>query len=113
MLASGTHRPNATIELTRADSGLTIVGAGHGVVVSGASVLRGAWERLRSVGNATAKLGLWRLSVPDYGPSPAVDTLYVDGVRAIQARYPNADPEHDRYPTGYIMQGSMAGDQWV
>ena len=93
--------------------GLAIVGAGHGVVVSGASVLRGAWERLRSVGNATAKLGLWRLSVPDYGPSPAVDTLYVDGVRAIQARYPNADPEHDRYPTGYIMQGSMAGDQWV
>jgi hypothetical protein len=26
-------------------------------------------------------------------------------VRAISARYPNADPEHDKFPIGYITKG--------
>lgn len=117
VLANGTHRLNATIELTTADSGLAIVGADAGATVSGASLLRGgggaspAWERVRSLPNGTS---LWKLTVPDYGPAPPSDTLYVDGKRAIQARYPNADPEVDKFPTGYVTKTPKEiAQEWV
>ena len=104
LLANGTHRLNATIELTDADSGLAIVGNGAGATISGAALLSAgaggggggssagsstgsaaagggaaaAWQRVRSLGNGTV---LWRLAAPDYGPAPPSDTLYVDGKR--------------------------------
>ena len=40
------------------------------------------WERVRSVGDASDELTLWRLPHLDgrYGEAAAVDTLFVDGV---------------------------------
>jgi hypothetical protein len=116
VLANGTHRLNATIELTAADSGLAVVGGGAGATVSGASLVGGSssgavWQRVRSLPNGTA---LWKLAAPDYGPAPPSDTLYVDGKRAIQARFPNADPETDKFPKGYVTKTpSSIAQEWV
>ena len=116
VLASGTHRLNATIELTAADSGLAVVGGGAGATVSGASLVGGgsggaAWQRVRSLPNRTT---LWKLAVPDYGSAPPSDTLYVDGKRAIHARFPNADPEYDKFPKGYVTKTpSSIAQEWV
>ena len=43
---------------------------------------------------------LWSAELPD--APPTVDTMLVNGKRAILARYPNADPEVDKFPIGYI-----------
>ena len=78
VLANGTHRLNATVDLTAADSGLAIVGGGGGgATVSGAALLDGspsAWRRLRSLPNGTA---LWRLAAPGYGPAPPSDDFFI------------------------------------
>lgn len=120
VLANGTHRLNATIELTAEDSGLAIVGGGAGATVSGAALLNGGsagieaaagWRCVRALRNGTM---LWRLPAPDYGLAPPIDTLYVDGKRAIQARFPNADPEYDKFPTGYVTKTpNSIAQEWV
>jgi hypothetical protein len=76
VLANGTHRLNATVALTAADSGLAIVGGGPGATVSGAALLASGsagWQRLRSLPNGTA---LWRLAVPDYGPARVISDCH-------------------------------------
>jgi hypothetical protein len=84
-LRAGVHRLNATITLTPADSGLTIVAEpgpgssqeGETVTISGATALEAKWTKVRSLGGAG--LTLWRTPVPH---KPAtVQTLLVDGVR--------------------------------
>jgi hypothetical protein len=120
LLANGTHRLNATIELTDADSGLAIVGNGAGATISGAALLSAgaggggggssagsstgsaaagggaaaAWQRVRSLGNGTV---LWRLAAPDYGPAPPSDTLYVDGKRYGNAFFRRFSPFFRRF----------------
>ena len=81
------------------DSHLAIVGQpGEHAVVSGTQPLdSGAWSKVRDLGGA---LELWRAPVADHPAS--IDTLLVDGVRAIPARFPNADFEVDKFPIGYI-----------
>ena len=57
------------------------------------------WAQVRHIGANT----LWKTAVA-HAPA-TMDTLLVQGVRAISARYPDADPEHDRFPIGYITKG--------
>ena len=119
VLGGGMHRVSRTVELTGADSGLAIVAGVPGAVVSGASLLAlpgdPGWRAVRAVGSPAEALTLWRLPAPagTYGKAPKVDTLYVDGVRAIQSRWPNADPEVDKFPVGYITRSSLGAQQWV
>ena len=84
-LRAGVHRLNATVALTRADSGLTIIAdpgpgssqEGETVVLSGATALATQWTKVRTLGDTG--LTLWRTAVP-HKPA-AVQTLLVDGVR--------------------------------
>jgi hypothetical protein len=104
-LRGGTHRLRATVELAPEDSGLLVASyPGERAVVSGAQALDSSgWTKVRSPTGTTT---LWRAPVADR--PPAIDTLYTDGVRAIPARYPNADFELDKYPIGYVSGGGTA-----
>ena len=105
-LRAGVHRMNETITLTPADSGLTIMGApgpgssqeGETVTISGATALAPSWKAVP--GKMAAGMRLW--ATPVAHKPASIKTLLVGGVRAISARYPNADPEHDKFPVGYI-----------
>ena len=105
-LRAGVHRMNETITLTPADSGLTIMGApgpgssqeGKTVTISGATALTPSWKAVP--GKMAAGMRLW--ATPVARKPASIKTLLVDGIRAISARYPNADPEHDKFPIGYI-----------
>jgi hypothetical protein len=102
-LGDGIHRLNVTLQLTDADSGMIVLPAsGASAVISGATLLSSgtSWQRVRSLGT---NLTLWKAKLTH--AAPRIDTLMVDGVRAIQARYPNADPEIDKFPIGYITKG--------
>ena len=99
VLRGGTHRLGATITLGPADSRLSVTPyPGERAVVTGAQELdSGTWTKVRTLSATTT---LWRAPVADRPPS--IDTLYTDGVRAIPARYPNADFELDKFPIGYV-----------
>lgn len=98
----GVHRVNKTIELSSADSGLVLLGGTSGkAIISGATRINSTrWQQVRTLGSG---LTLWK-TVVAHQPK-TIDTLLVDGVRAIQARYPNADPELDKFPIGYVTKG--------
>jgi len=97
---------NDTLTLSPADSGLTIMGApgpgssqeGETVTISGATALTPSWKAVP--GKMAAGMQLW--ATPVAHKPASIKTLLVGGVRAISARYPNADPEHDKFPVGYI-----------
>lgn len=101
-LRGGVHRLNETIVLGPSDSKLTIAGySGEDAVVSGTTPLAvSAWQKVKDVGTTT----IWK--VPVTTRPAAIETLLVDGVRAIPARYPNANPELDRFPIGYIQSST-------
>ena len=103
ILREGTHRLVDTILLTPEDSNLTIAGyPGEHAVVSGTKLIdSGTWHKVEQVmhGDGDDAVTVWRAPVGDL---LSVETLLVDGVRAIPARYPNADPETDKFPIGYI-----------
>ena len=101
LLGSGIHHLNDTIHLRPADSRLLIVGAaGGGSVISGATPIVSTWQKLKSLDSG---LALWKTTVA-HAPH-TIDTLLVDGVRGVQARFPNADPEADKFPIGYVLKG--------
>ena len=107
LLGAGTHRLNETLLLGPADSGLVIVGApalsgdsgGGSAVLSGAVPIAPSWKQVKRIGSNT----LWKTAVA-HAPA-AIDTLLFGGVRAISARFPDADPESDKFPIGYITKG--------
>ena len=84
LLRAGTHRLAQTIVLTAADSRLQIASfSGERAVISGAAPLAAsAWSTVRKI---SPTLQLWKAKVQHRPPS--IDTLLVDGVRAIPARY--------------------------
>jgi len=94
VLQPGTHFLNATIELTAADSGLTITaapGAKQGsVVVSGGVVLSPAWTK-SPVGKAD-KYNIWVTDVPEAITEMRGLTTLDPHRRVTRAREPNADP---------------------
>ena len=96
-----------TLELTSADSGLTISSADKEAVwVSGGVPLREIkWRQHRG--------RIWRADVSALGLDN-IATLRVDGRRLSPARYPNADPETEFWPTGYLISrhGYDAQGDW-
>ena len=102
LLRAGTYRLGQSLVLGHHDSNLTI--AAYGVeeaIVSGATLLSGLRWRPSPPGHAATlpSTQAAQLSSTPLGPMPA---LRVRGQRATRARYPNANPELDLFPTGYI-----------
>jgi hypothetical protein len=107
---AGTYHLSATLELGAADSELTIAAYnGEPVWVSGAVPLGPlVWEAVTApVSN------VWRAAVPKASLATAggvMRELRVDGARAWRAREPNANPERDLFPAGWITTG---GTKWA
>ena len=102
ILSDGTHRLDDTVKITPADSGLAIVADGGAYpIISGTSVISTTWRKVKDLSiKGSQNLTLWSAKLVD-APS-SVDTMLVNGKRAILARYPNANPEIDKFPIGYI-----------
>lgn len=111
-LLAGTHRLKDTIVLGPLDSNTWFGPSEPDTVatITGAGVLgtdATGWTKVRTLagkGTNGTDLIVWGTSYELPGGQQA-DTVYVDGVRAIRARYPNADPETDRFPVGWIHGG--------
>jgi hypothetical protein len=87
-LRAGTHHLPRTVDLTAADSGLTIRNApGERAEVSGGRNLTTKWRP------SSRCKGCWEASLK--GQVTNVPGLRRDGVREIRARFPNYDPERD------------------
>lgn len=101
IVRAGTCYLSAPIALDGADSGLTISNApGEEVWISGGVPLGSLqWER------PTASLKLpqrvWVTDLSSLGLSD-IASLRVDGARREPARYPNANPETQFWPVGYL-----------
>ena len=102
-LRKGTYYLEQTITLSAADSGLTIAGYEDEVpVISGGRLYKFSWEPYRSEHYPDLKMFVANLT--DQSPLP-FNQLFIDGRRAVRARYPNGNPETNGLhtdPTGYF-----------
>ncbi len=98
-LRGGTYYLNQTIELDARDSGLTIAAhEGEVPVVSGGVPLSGLeWKAADGMAS-----GVYVASLAGYALPQGVPALHHRGQRATLARYPDANPELDIFPLGYI-----------
>ncbi len=99
ILRGGTYFLSAPIELTAADSGLTIqtYSGDDTAWLSGAHELTGIhWERVPSLG-ASATGNIWSADLSSLQhkilPAGGIRSLRIAGTRGILARYPNCNPE--------------------
>ena len=98
-LRAGSYHLAETVVLGAADSGLTITAyQNEAVEISGGINLTGlAWAP------SAANRKVWVTKVPRESLGPAgIPALQVEGTRATLARFPNANPELDLFPAGYI-----------
>jgi len=93
-LQPGTYRLNETLVLGPKQSHITISPAEGEAVLTGSRLLDLEWT-------PSSKPGVWTAPVP--ADVLEIDALRVNGLRATRARYPNADPERDQFPAGYIL----------
>lgn len=101
-LFGGTHRLAKTIELGPDDSGLVISSyTSETAVISGSAGLATEWVKYQPESLPTLGKQIWVANMDTHFEGD-VKTLLVDGVRAIRARYPDADPEVDKFPKGWI-----------
>jgi hypothetical protein len=100
LLASGVYHLASTIRLGPEDSGLSIVGA-QAATLSGGTLVEDVQWRTGPRGSVVADLAAYALphGVPamQYGDA-------LERQRATRARYPNANPELDTFPMGYVTQ---------
>ena len=98
-LRGGTHHLNSTVRLGPQDSGLNISAyAGENATVSGGRPLAGLrWSRTSLNGQQ-----VFAASTAGFALPHGVKALQIGGQRATLARYPNANPELDIFPLGYI-----------
>ena len=103
-LLKGTYYLGETLELDERDSGLTIAAyQGEHVVVSGGTHLTGLqWRPLKTVESDGAANGVFVADLSSFSLPRGVPALLHRGQRATLARYPNANPELDLFPAGYI-----------
>ncbi|CAK0845156.1 unnamed protein product [Prorocentrum cordatum] len=96
-LRAGVYREAGAIQLTAADSGLTIAAyAAEEVWISGAKEIFPTWRLFSAKGGKN----IWVTDVASsLGP---IRGLRVGGRRAVRARYPNSDPETDLNPAGWV-----------
>jgi hypothetical protein len=92
---------------------------GSGGVWAGLCCVRrdGAWapkpEEGFTSGRRTPAANVWRAPVPMAALAATggvMPELRVNGARATRARFPNADPERDLFPTGWVTGG---GTRWA
>ena len=104
-LRAGIHHLPHTVELTAADSGLTIRNApGERAEVSGGRNLTTNWR------TSTRCKGCWEASLK--GQVNDVPGLRRNGVREIRARFPNFDPELDAVIDGqHLVHDGQIG--WI
>ena len=108
-LRKGTYYLEQTLKLSPADSGLTIAGyEDEAPVISGGKLYKFSWKPYRSKFYPDLKMFVTDLT--DQSPLP-FNQLFIDGRRAVRARYPNGNPETTGLhtdPTGYF----SAVEQW-
>ena len=103
-----------TLQVNGSDSGLTIRGTAGATLVGGQPlVFSGAWRRSAlTPANRTAPHSIWERSLKaNTAPATLVRSLRIAEQAATLARYPNADPERDIYPTGWI--NDAARSRWL
>ena len=102
-LRKGTYYLEQTITLSAADSGLTIAGyEDEAPVISGGKLYKFLWEPYRS--KLYSDLKMFVTNLADQSPLP-FNELFINGRRAVRARYPNGNPETTGLhtdPTGYF-----------
>ena len=98
-LRGGIHRVKDTILLQPVDSGLNISSfRGENATVSGGRLLTGLqWKKTTVNGKDVYAASTRGQDLPH-----GVSALQIGGQRATLARYPNANPELDLFPKGYI-----------
>ena len=98
-LRAGSYHLAETVVLGAADSGLTITAfRNEAVEISGGMNLAGlAW----APSAADPKVWVTKVAPESLGPA-GIPALQVEGRRATLARFPNANPELDLFPAGYI-----------
>ena len=114
-LASGEE--GGALQLDQRDAGTTWSShpgeEGGGPVISGGRALRNLqWTPLSAVergehGLPATGAAVFKTTLPaDFG---AIEELSLNGARQIRARFPNANPEYDLYPHGYLVSNSTLG----
>ena len=102
-LRKGTYYLEQTVRLDSTDSGLTIAGyKDEAPVISGGKLYKFSWKPYRSMLYPDLKMFVTDLT--DQSPLP-FNQLFIDGRRAVRARYPNGNPETTGLhtdPTGYF-----------
>ena len=104
-LRGGTHYLGQTVVLSRGDSNLTIAAyGGESPVVSGGRLLAPRWTEPDARGVSLAA-----------NVSGSFTGLFVDNRRQIRARHPDANPEYDLHPTGYIPMSQIVrkNNRWM
>ena len=108
-LRKGTYYLEETVRLSAADSGLTIAGyEDEAPVISGGKLYKFSWKPYSS--KLYPDLKMFVTDLTDQSPSPFTQ-LFIDGRRAVRARYPNGNPETTGLhtdPTGYF----STADEW-
>jgi hypothetical protein len=97
-LREGQHYLSDTIVLDKADSGLTIIAyKEEKVELSGGVLLpKLAWKQ------PNKSSPIYTTTVNKALVPQGIRALQLDGQRATLARYPNANPEQDMFPKGYV-----------
>jgi hypothetical protein len=99
-LRAGTYYMTDTVVLTPADSGLNISAYnGENATVSGGRSLKLEWNTTAHPTNGNT---IFVADVSKFDLPQGIQALQFDGKRATLARYPNANPELDLFPAGYI-----------
>ena len=104
-LRGGTYHMADTAVLTPADSGLTLAAfAGEKPTLSGGVPLDGLeWAPLPLPHNRlSGDHAAWRAAVDASALPAGIPALQIGGARMTRARFPNANPELDLFPAGYI-----------
>ena len=108
-LRKGTYYLEETVRLSAADSGLTIAGyEDEAPVISGGKLYKFSWKPY--ISKLYPDLKMFVTDLTDQSPSPFTQ-LFIDGRRAVRARYPNGNPETTGLhtdPTGYF----YTSDKW-
>jgi hypothetical protein len=106
VLRNGTYYLNSTLLLGPRDSGLTISALeNETAVLSGAVPLEGLAWRPSHINPTHVAVATVPASVMARLPH-GIPALQLDSARVTRARFPNANPEVDLFPTGYTEGGS-------
>eukprot|EP00035_Acanthoeca_spectabilis_P012614 m.227837 g.227837 ORF g.227837 m.227837 type:complete len:815 (+) comp15667_c0_seq10:79-2523(+) len=94
-MAPGVYRLNKTLVLGPEQSGTSITAPSGGVTITGAKLLTVDWQLVTTAHGVKA----YSAAVP---AGITIDALRVGGQRATRARFPNANPETDQFPKGWV-----------